>query len=85
MLAAAESWRDKILPGNLGLEGFLNIRLDRFLWWINNFLISPESNHIVYTANIITFMDEGQTTIRFGFDYWRVFLYPITDLFSDFE
>ena len=71
--------------GNLGLEGFLNIRLDRFLWWINNFLVSPESNHIVYTAKIITFMDEGQTTIRFGFDYWRGFLYPIKDLFLDFE
>ena len=71
--------------GNLGLEGFLNMGLDRFLRWLNYFLVSPESNHIVYTAKIITFMDEGQTAIRFGFDYWRGFLYPIKDLFSDFE
>ena len=30
-------------------------------------------------------MDDGQTTFRYGFDYWRVFLYPIKHLFSDFE
>ena len=71
--------------GNLGLEGFLNMRWDRYLWHINNFLVSSESNHIVYTAKIITFLDDGQTTFRFGFDYWRVFLYPIKDLFSNFE
>jgi hypothetical protein len=71
--------------GNLGLEGFLNIRLDRFIFWIINFLVSPESNHNVYTARIITYLDDGQTTFRYGFDYWRVFLYPIKHLFSDFE
>jgi len=71
--------------GTLGLEGFLNIRLDRFIFWINNFLVSPESSHIVYTARIITYLDDGQTTFRYGFDYWRVFLYPIRHLFSNFE
>ena len=55
------------------------------LKFLEYFLVSPESNHIIYTSNVISLIDSGQTSFRFGFDYWRIFLYPIKNLFLDFE
>ena len=71
--------------GNLGLDGFLQLNVESMLKFLEYFIVSPESSHIIYTSNVISLIDSGQTSFRFGFDYWRIFLYPVKHLFSDFE
>ena len=71
--------------GQLGFEGFMQIDIQSMLKYVKFFLISPESNHIAYTAKIISLIDSEQTAFRYGFDYWRILFYPIKHLFSDFE
>ena len=63
----------------------MKLNIQNMLKFIEYFLVSPESNHIIYTSNVISLIDSGQTSFRFGFDYWRIFLYPMRHLFSDFE
>jgi len=71
--------------GQLGLDGFVQLNIQNMSMFLEYFLRSPESNHIIYTSDVISLIDSGQTSFRFGFDYWRIFLYPIKHLISDFE
>jgi hypothetical protein len=71
--------------GNLGLDGFMLLNVQSMVNFLKYFLVSPESNHILYTSNVISLIDSDQTSFRFGFDYWRIFLYPIKHLFLEFE
>ena len=76
--------------GNLGMAGFITFisspdlvrNATQFLLY---FLRSPESNHIIYLSHIIEMIDYGTIDYRYGFDYYRFFLYPIRDMFDNFE
>jgi len=46
---------------------------------------SPESSHIRYTADILRMIENEMTDFRYGYDYYRFFLYPIKSLFDDFQ
>lgn len=71
--------------GNLGLEGFLSLDFHRMINYLSGFFNQTESSHIVFTAKLLDILDRGQTSIRYGFDYWRFFAYPIRNLFNNFE
>lgn len=53
--------------------------------WVYFVMSSPESSHIRYTADIISMIENGLTDFRYGFDYYRFFLYPFKDFISGWE
>lgn len=73
--------------GNLSLASLYSTLTnpDQMLASIKYFLHSPESNHIVYTADVINYIENNITTFRYGFDYWRFLIYPVKHLFENFE
>ena len=83
-----------LLIGSTGFRGELSIEslfntlnnidnmIDRWKYFI---MQSPESGHIRYTADILSMIENGIAEFRYGFDYYRLFLYPIKSLFADFE
>ena len=74
--------------GQLSIESLFNtvtdisILIDRWRYFI---LQSPESSHIRYTADIVRMIEENVTEFRYGFDYYRFFIYPIKSIFDDFQ
>ena len=74
--------------GDLSFQSFfdtvtdINILSNRWKYFI---LKSPESSHIRYTADIVQMIENGMTEIRYGFDYYRFFLYPFKGFLSDWE
>jgi len=53
--------------------------------WRYFIMESPESSHIRYTADILRMIENEMTDFRYGYDYYRFFLYPIKSLFDDFQ
>jgi len=70
--------------GDLSLNSLFSLSLADITGFLYYFLISPESSHIVYTADIIKMIDQSVIDFRFGFDYIKFFLYPFKDIFDDF-
>ena len=74
--------------GDLTLQSLFNAVtnidsiLDRWGYFI---LGSPESGHIRFLADILAMMENETTDFRYGFDFYRFFLYPFKSLFYDFE
>jgi len=79
-----------VLRGKLG-EGYVqNIYQRGFVGYSESdslvqFKGSPEGSHILYTADIIERLDKGELNFRYGFDYYRFFLYPFKKIIGDFE
>jgi hypothetical protein len=74
-----------VFRNQLSLESILSIDLGRMTGFLRYFLRSPESSHIIYTANVMEMLDVGETSFRYGFDYFRFILYPFKSLFDNFE
>ena len=81
ILAGATSFRNN----DLSLAGLLSVSEYEFFRSMKYFLINPESSHIIYTADLIERIEKGETTYRYGFDYYRFFLYPFKSFFDSFE
>jgi len=69
----------------LGLDSFLRINTQSMIISLKEFISGAESNHIIYTSYILNFLEDETTNIRYGFDYWRIYLYPIKHLLYDYE
>ena len=74
-----------VFRNNLSLESLLSIDLLRMNDFLFYFLRSPESSHIIYTANVMGMIESGHTDFRYGFDYFRFILYPFKGIFENFE
>jgi len=79
MLIGSTSFRS-----DLSISSLLNTGLPEMVSYLHYFLVSPESSHIYYTADLIRMMDAGVTDYRYGFDYYRIVLYPIKTFFDAF-
>jgi hypothetical protein len=55
---------------------------DRWRYFI---LSSPESSHIRYTADIMRMIENDVTDFRYGFDQYRLFLYPFKNVVNGWE
>ncbi len=74
-----------VFRSQLSIASLLSIDLSSMKDFLLYFLRSPESSHIIYTANIMEMIDLGDTSFRYGFDYFRFILYPFKSLFDNFE
>ena len=74
--------------GDLSLESIfvvlsdIDILIDSWRYFV---LESPEASHVRYTSQLITFLDDGLTEFRFGFDYYRFFFYPVKWAWLNYE
>lgn len=73
--------------GSLNVQSLVNVLSDHELMSnsIKYFFVSPESSHVAYTSKIIEMIYYGQTDFRYGFDYFRFFLYPLKQYLGEFE
>lgn len=74
--------------GQLGLASLFDAvsNIERMTGrWEYFIMQSPESSHIRYITGLLTMMDNNLTDFRYGFDYYRFFIYPIKHLFLDFQ
>jgi hypothetical protein len=71
--------------GDLSIKSMMSIDGDKIYASLNYFLTGPESSHIIYTANLLEMIDKGDTTYRFGFDFYRIFLYPFRGFVDNFK
>jgi hypothetical protein len=74
--------------GQLGLASLFDAvsNIETVTWrWEYFILQSPESSHIRYITELLNMMDNKLTDFRYGFDYYRFFIYPIKHLFLDFQ
>jgi hypothetical protein len=79
VLISTTSFRSELTLNNL-----LNVSYGSMTSFLKFFLISPESSHIIYTADIIKKIDLSVIDFRYGFDYIKFFLYPFKEIFSEF-
>jgi len=79
LLIGTTSFRSELSINSLFRLGYSD--LESFLIY---FLVSPESSHIVYTADIIKMIDQSVIDFRYGFDYIKFILYPFKELFDGF-
>jgi hypothetical protein len=70
--------------GDLSLKSLLSLEATTIYSSAQEFLTGPESSHIIYTADIIEKIDKGETTYRYGFDFYRFILYPFRTLIDNF-
>ena len=74
--------------GDLSIQSLIttlsnfDVLADRWHYFI---IQSPESSHIRYTADIMHLIENGVVDFRYGFDYFRFFLYPFKHLLSGWE
>ena len=80
LLAGTHSMRT-----DLSFRGLLALTKSQFYSSLRFFLTNPESSHIIYTADVIERVDKGEIAYRYGFDYYRFFLYPFKESFDNFE
>ena len=70
--------------GDLSLNGLFNLNFSVMKSFLVYFLQSPESSHIIYTANILEMLDSNDISLRYGFDYYRFLVYPFKNNFENF-
>ena len=70
--------------GDLSLNSLLSLSYYNMESFLTYFLVSPESSHIVYTADIIKMIDQSVIDFRYGFDYIKFILFPFKALFDFF-
>jgi hypothetical protein len=80
LLAGTHSMRS-----DLSFRGLLSLTESQFYSSMRFFITNAESSHIIYTADIIERVDKGEIAYRYGFDYYRFFLYPFKESFDNFE
>lgn len=72
---------------NLGFESLIEniLSIDNIRNGILSFTRSPESNHFRYLADIIYRIKIGEIDYRYGFDFYRFFLYPVKNSIINYE
>jgi hypothetical protein len=71
--------------GSLSLKSLMTLELPTIISKAEDFLTGAESRHIIYTADIIERLDKGEITYRYGFDLYRIIIYPFKEFFDDFR
>jgi hypothetical protein len=77
------AWSFTVFRDNLGY-GLINWNFESQLSFVEYFFNkSSETSHIAYTKNVVEELENGEFSIRYGFDYFRTFLHPIKWAFED--
>jgi hypothetical protein len=82
-----------LLIGSMGFRGSLSMQslmetvlnFDSLIDSWSYFLVSPELSHIIYTTDIYNMINLNITSYRYGFDYIRLIIYPVKNLFYQFD
>lgn len=81
ILIASTSFRTK----GLGFNSFMSLNKNDMINYIKYFPSSPEGSQIVYTKEIIDYIENDESGFRYGWDFYRFFFYPVKRYFSNFE
>jgi hypothetical protein len=64
---------------------FMNLKVEDLEEYLKVFPKSPELNQINYTSQVITLIKNDENAYRYGWDYYRFFLYPFKSHYNDFR